>query len=89
LVWVLEQNLSPTRFEYGKDEKHLSFEQGGGHHNSYPHLVHEFVQSVIEERTPKIDVITAANWFAAGILAHESDMRGGQEVIVPIFRQQI
>jgi hypothetical protein len=75
-----------TRFVYGEDEKHLSFEQGGGHHGSHPHLVHEFVRSIIEKRSPKIDAITAANWTAPGISAHESAMRRGEEVIIPDFQ---
>jgi len=73
------------RFVYGKDEKHLSFEQGGGHHGSHPHLVHEFVRSIVERRQPGIDAVTAANWTAAGICAHESAMAGGREVVVPDF----
>ena len=72
-------------FVYGPDEKHLSFEQGGGHHGSHPHLVHEFIRSIIENRRPAIDAITAANWTAAGICAHESAMAGGTEVIIPLF----
>jgi predicted dehydrogenase len=74
-----------NRFVYGQDERHLSFEQGGGHHGSHPHLVHEFVRSLVEDRAPRIGTITAANWTAAGICAHESAMRDGQEVIVPAF----
>jgi predicted dehydrogenase len=73
------------RFVYGEDEHHLSFEQGGGHHGSHPHLVHEFVRSIIEQRQPWIDALTAANWTAAGICAHESAMTGGREVIIPVF----
>jgi predicted dehydrogenase len=73
------------RFVYGQDERHLSFEQGGGHHGSHPHLVHEFVQSIVERRRPAIDAVTAANWTAAGICAHESAMAGGREVVVPSF----
>ncbi len=73
------------RFVYGKDEKHLSFEQGGGHHGSHPHLVHEFVRSIIEKRQPRIDPVTAANWTAAGICAHASAMAGGRAVSVPGF----
>ena len=73
------------RFVYGKDEQHLSFEQGGGHHGSHPHLVHEFVRGVIEGRTPAIGAVTAANWTAAGICAHESAIAGGKEVAVPSF----
>ncbi len=73
------------RFVYGEDEKHLSFEQGGGHHGSHPHLVHEFVRSIIERRRPWIDEVTAANWTAAGICAHESAMAGGREIALPEF----
>jgi predicted dehydrogenase len=73
------------RFVYGEDEKHLSFEQGGGHHGSHPHMVHEFVRSIVEKRQPWIDAVTAANWTAAGICAHESAVAGGREVAVPEF----
>ena len=73
------------RFVYGEDERHLSFEQGGGHHGSHPHVVHEFVRSIIEHRPSAIDAITAANWTAAGICAHESAMNDGAEVTIPAF----
>ncbi len=62
---------------------HQSLRQGGGHHGSHPHLVNEFVRSIVEERKPWIDAVTAANWTAAGICAHESAMRNGAEVIIP------
>lgn len=73
------------RFVYGQGESHLSFEQGGGHHGSHPHMVHEFVRSIVEERPSAIDATTAANWTAAGICAHTSAMRGGERVEVPDF----
>jgi hypothetical protein len=74
-----------SRFVYNNPKTHLSFKQGGGHHGSHPHLVHEFVRSIIEDRAPWIDAGTAANWTAAGICAHESAMRGGAEVVIPNF----
>lgn len=73
------------RFVYSAQNQHLSFEQGGGHHGSHPHLVHEFVRSIVEDRTPAIDAVTAANWTAAGICAHTSAMQGGVAVEVPDF----
>jgi predicted dehydrogenase len=73
------------RFVYGEDERHLSFEQGGGHHGSHPHLVHEFLRSIVEQREPAVNAVTAANWTAAGICAHQSAMAGGSEVGVPGF----
>lgn len=70
---------------YDEDNDHLSFLQGSGHGGSHPHLVHEFVRAVIEERAPLVDAATAANWTSAGICAHESAMRGGVRVDVPQF----
>jgi len=70
---------------YDEKNPHLSFLQGGGHGGSHPHLVHEFVRSIIEERKPCIDAVTAANWTAAGICAHESAMKNGKLVIIPEF----
>lgn len=58
---------------------------GGGHHGSHPHLVHEFISSIIDERPPCIDALTAANWTAAGICAHDSAMLGGKGVTIPDF----
>jgi len=70
---------------YDESNPHMSFLQGGGHGGSHPHLVHEFVRSIIEERKPSIDAVTAANWTAAGICAHKSAMCDGESVVVPKF----
>ncbi len=64
---------------------HLSIRQGGGHHGSHPHMVHEFVRSIVEKRKPLIDAATAANWTGTGICAHESAMQGGKEIVIPSF----
>ena len=58
---------------------------GGGHHGSHPHLVHEFVTSIIENRKPWIDEVLGGNITAAGICAHESAMKNGESIIVPEF----
>lgn len=70
---------------YNNEFTHLSFVQGGGHGGSHPHLVHEFVRSIIEERCPALDDIMGAYWTATGICAHESAMRGGAVVDIPDF----
>lgn len=74
-----------TRFRATARHSHISFEQGGGHHGSHPHMVHEFVGSIVEARQPWIDAVTAANWTAAGICAHESAVHDGADVEVPGF----
>ena len=70
---------------YDESQAHLSFMQGGGHGGSHPHLVHEFVSSIVEGRQPYPDAIRTAAWTAAGICAHESAMQGGARVEIPQF----
>lgn len=65
--------------------QHLSFTQGAGHGGSHPHLAHEFLRSIVEERPSAIDAPTAANWTSVGICAHESAMAGGDRVQIPDF----
>ncbi|MGH2390001.1 MAG: Gfo/Idh/MocA family protein [Chloroflexota bacterium] len=73
---------------YNADQPHRSVLQGGGHGGSHPHLVHEFVRSIVENRPPVIDAVTAADWTAAGICAHQSAMAGGEAVDIPCFDQR-
>jgi predicted dehydrogenase len=72
---------------YDATNAHRSFLQGGGHGGSHPHLVHEFVSSIIEGRQPLSDAATTANWAAAGICAHQSAMKGGARVDIPDYRR--
>jgi predicted dehydrogenase len=71
---------------YDEQNPQLFTEEGGGHGGSHPHLVNEFVRSILEERRPWMDELVAANITAAGICAHESAMNRGGEVILPDFR---
>jgi len=57
--------------------------EGGGHHGSHPHLVHEFVRSMVEGRPSAIPASAAAAWTAAGLCAHASALRGGEGVDIP------
>lgn len=74
-----------TKGVYGQKEQHLSFFQGGGHGGSHPHLVHEFVQSIVFDREPFPNARRAAHWTAVGILAHESALQGGKTMALPEF----
>lgn len=58
----------------------------GSHHGgSHPHLVHEFVRSIVEQRPASVDAVTAAEWTAPGLCAHASALVGGEGVTVPRF----
>ena len=74
-----------TNTVYNNENTHLSFTQGGGHGGSHPHLVHEFIRSILEERKPAIDDIMGAYWTGTGICAHESAMKGGEVITIPRF----
>ena len=55
------------------------------HSGSHPHLVHEFVSSIVENRKPAMDEDISANITATGICAHTSAMNGGRLETVPVF----
>lgn len=63
--------------------EHLSFTQGGGHGGSHPHLAHEFLRALVEDREPWPNAAQSANWTCVGILAHESAMQGGVRKDLP------
>jgi len=72
---------------YDEQHAHRSFVQGGGHDGSHPHMVQEFVRSIVERRLPWPDAVRTAGWTAAGICAHDSAMQGGARVAIPQYQR--
>lgn len=68
-----------------QDADHLSFLQGGGHGGSHPHLAHNFLAAVLGEKPAFPDAPTSANWTLVGICAHESALKGGEQVAIPSY----
>lgn len=68
-----------------QDASHLSFIQGAGHGGSHPHMVHEFVSALKQNREPWPNAATSANWTCVGLCAHESALQGGAIVKLPDF----
>lgn len=58
---------------------------GGGHGGSHGDLSNEFVSSVLEERTPEIDIAMALNMTVPGIIAHRSACRDGELLKIPQY----
>jgi predicted dehydrogenase len=75
-----------TKGVYDEKHAHLSFTQGGGHGGSHPHMVHEFLSSIVDGRPSFPDVYQSVNWTCAGICAHESAMQAGRKIQLPDFR---
>ena len=85
---LLPKQIRPftTNGVYGVGKKaHLSFTQGAGHGGSHPHLVHEFVSAVVENRDPFPNARQSANWTCVGLCAHQSALKGGAIVKLPAF----
>jgi hypothetical protein len=84
---LLPPELAPftQRHCYEPGDGRPAVDLGSGHSGSHPHLVHEFVSSIVEGRRPAVDTVTAATWTAPGIAGHESAMREGEPVDVPDF----
>ena len=59
----------------------------GSHGGSHPHLVNEFINALLEDRDPRPNAVTSANWTCVGICAHESALKGGEIVRLPEFTQ--
>lgn len=75
-----------TQGVYDSDEhQHLSFTQGAGHGGSHPHLVHEFINALLENKSPYPNAKQSANITCVGILAHESALKGGEIIKLPEF----
>jgi predicted dehydrogenase len=66
----------------------LNCDASGGHGGSHPHMVHEFIRSILENRKAWVNEINGANIVAAGIAAHESAMKGGEIITIPNFYQE-
>lgn len=81
----IQKHTISERFDPLNPQLSLKKGAGGGHHGSHPHLVHEFVMSILEQRKPWIDEVLGANITAAGICAHLSAMQDGEPVIIPEF----
>lgn len=58
----------------------------GGHGGSHGHLTEEFIRSILEKRKPLVDITMALNLTAAGIVAHQSALQGGELLKIPQYR---
>jgi predicted dehydrogenase len=58
----------------------------GGHGGSHGYLCDEFVSAILQDRQPLVDISMALNMTVSGILAHESAMKDGEWLKIPVFR---
>lgn len=58
---------------------------GGGHEGAEPFLTHEFVDALVNDRKPAIDIHEALAYTVPGIIAHQSAVEGGRQMKIPVF----
>ena len=58
---------------------------GGGHGGAHGHLTTEFIDAILRDRKPWIDVAQSLNMTVAGIVAHQSALRDGELMKVPQY----
>jgi predicted dehydrogenase len=57
----------------------------GAHGGSHGYLTSEFIDAILRDREPWIDVAHALNMTVAGIVAHESALKDGERLKVPQY----
>ena len=58
----------------------------GGHGGSHGHLMNEFVTAILEDRKPLVDIAMALNLTVAGVVAHQSALKGGETLKIPQYK---
>ncbi|MBI5690988.1 MAG: Gfo/Idh/MocA family oxidoreductase [Verrucomicrobia bacterium] len=56
-----------------------------GHEGSHTFITHEFIDAIVHQRRPAVDVYEAVAYTAPGIVAHQSALRGGDRLAIPSF----
>jgi hypothetical protein len=57
----------------------------GGHGGSHGQLMNEFIMAILEDRKPLVDVVLALNMTVAGVVSHQSALKGGECLKIPQF----
>lgn len=58
---------------------------GGGHDGAETFLTHEFIDALVHERAPTVDIYESLAYTAPGIVAHQSALRDGEQLKIPCF----
>ena len=68
-----------------KTPRHSRFQITGKARCCLPFLAAEFVNALIDDREPVIDVYESLAMTVPGIIAHQSSLKNGEQLAVPSF----
>ncbi len=57
----------------------------GGHGGSHGQLTNNFIESILLDKAPIVDVSEALNMTLAGVIAHQSALKGGEWMKIPQY----
>ena len=57
----------------------------GGHGGSHGYLTSEFIEAILLDRDPLVDVAQSLNMTVSGIVAHQSALRDGERMKIPQY----
>jgi len=57
----------------------------GGHGGSHGYLTNDFIESILLDRKPAVDISDALNMTVAGIVAHQSALKDGEWMKIPQY----
>jgi predicted dehydrogenase len=60
--------------------------KGGGHGGSHGQLTNDFIESILLDRKPIVDISEALNMTMAGVIAHKSSLKDGEWMKVPQYK---
>ena len=58
----------------------------GGHGGSHGRLADEFIDAILRDRKPWVNVAQSLNMTVAGIVAHQSAMKDGELLKIPQYQ---
>ena len=61
-------------------------EDPGHHGGSHGHLTNNFIESILLDQKPIVDVSEALNMTLAGVIAHQSALKGGEWMKIPHYK---
>jgi predicted dehydrogenase len=62
-----------------------SLRHESGHGGSHTFITHEFIDALINNRQPTVNIHEAIAYTAPGIVAHQSALKGGEYMRIPSF----
>ena len=86
---VLDRTAEPDRLEvpdyWKSDMLPEAMRHASGHDGSHTFLTAEFINSLVEDREPVIDLYESLAMTVPGIVAHQSSLKSGEQLRVPSF----